>query len=55
MKLGVNADFSSKKANGFINGEADGRPPPGLVVPGAHEVPEGAISREKIYSAALLG
>ena len=37
--------------SGLISGDTAGRPPPGPVVPGDHEVPAGAISRANISSA----
>jgi len=43
--------LSSRNENGLTSGETPGRPPPGPVVPGDHDVPAGAISRAKISSA----
>ena len=39
----------------MIKGDTAGRPPPGPVVPGAQEVPAGAISRANMASAAFCG
>ena len=47
--------LSSKSERGLISGEGDGRPPAGIVVPGDHEVPDGAISRAKMSSAFFIG
>ena len=47
--------LSMKNASGPISGDGLGRPSPGPVVPGAHEVPAGAISRANSSSARLSG
>lgn len=48
--------LSTRNANGRMWGDIPGRPEPtGLVVPGAHEVPAGAISRAKISRACFTG
>jgi hypothetical protein len=49
------AFFGSVNANCLTRGELPGRPPPGLAVPGAKEVPDGAISRAKISRASFFG
>ncbi len=47
--------LSSRNEKGLIKGDGDGRPPAGIVVPGDHDVPDGAISRAKISSAFFIG
>ena len=48
-------DLSSRNEKGLMSGDGDGRPPAGMVVPGDHDVPAGAISRANISSACLTG
>src|SRR5262245_17773286 len=43
--------LSSRNENGLISGDGDGRPADGPVVPGDHDVPDGAISRANISRA----